>query len=769
MQKIVLIFCCVILAMAVPCFSQAQADQKLSSQLNAEILFDLAHELYNWPGATQSQRDQAMVMLNAVNELDNRAEYVFPEVITLATKSSEKDYTQAVVLSLQKYLRADSDLVAAFEGTKYVVNQQNTREEREAAMGLIANSIASRNPVFSSEIATELGLLYIEQGKTKEALGLFGSAYGRYPYNRLAFTKFAELSPEPVSDVSIASYFRFMLQNNPLDAKAAEAFANCLYRLGLYNTAYAGWEYCADLYSYLNPQAPLPASIYIPWALSALRSDGNLSQCLQIAARVRQQEDFNIILEVIAAEAAQKMGDSALYQKTLDQAEADALKLQEQDKFDKAMLAWFYCFGKVDPENALVWANKAYSDDPQSQDVLAIFGYALTINGEYELVPGYLKDLPDSQIKLLAQAKMNLAKEQKPQAIEDLKKCIALDPAGVEAQQALKLIDEQGSAYISTVNTADIMSQMQKYFGKNIIEKFIAPEKMLKLNIKTDGNKFSFDSDLKASLIVTNLSQQPIPINPESIFKGNILVSVKTKGDLNVSIPELLKIRIRPSEPIKAQGTLTIPLKLTTGVLREIFLSYPQAGLELTIEAYIDPVTNEDGTVRNAIAALEPAQSTITREPIVLSDRYLQGRLKAITDGQQGQILRSVKLFSGLLAEQAAMARFDEPLYQVLYTDELLLKSGLQKALRDENWSVKFQTMAAIQFVPIDHELASVLGEMIQDEKWPVRMLAIQLLANSQGAKFQKVLDWTAINDSHGLVRNMAVALGAKVESSPQK
>jgi hypothetical protein len=769
MQKIVLIFCCVILAMSAPCFSQSQADQKLSSQLNAGILFEIAHELYTWPGANQSQRDQAMVMLNSVHELDNRAEYVFPEIITLATKTPEKDYTQAVILSLQKYLRADSDLIAAFEGTKYVVNQQNTREEREAAMGLIANSIASRNPVFFSEIATELGLLYIEQAKTTEALELFNSAYSRNPYNRLAFTKFIELSPDSVSDVTAASHFRFMLQNNPLDTNAATNLANYLYGMELYNAAYAGWEYCADLYSYMNPQAPLPASIYIPWALSALRSEGNLSQCLQIAARVRLQEDFNIILEVIAADAAQKMGDKVLYQKTLDEAEANALDLQKQDKFDKAMLAWFYCFGKNDSENALAWANKAYSDEPNSQDVLAIFGYALAVNREYDLAPGYLKDLPDSQIKLLAQAKINLAKEQKPQAIEDLKKCIALDRAGIEAQQALKLIEEQGSAYISPANPAEAISQLQNYFGKNIIEKFIAPEKMLKLSIKTDGNKFSFDSDLKATLIVTNLSQQPIPINPESIFKGNILVSVKTKGDLNVTVPELLKIRIRPSVPIKAQGTLAIPLKLNTNVIREILLSYPQAGFELTIDAYIDPVTNEDGTIRNAIAALEPARTTITREPVILSDKYLQGRLKAINEGQQGQILRSVKLFSGLLAEQAAMARFEEPLYRVLYVDEPLLKSGLKKALRNDDWSIKFQVMIAIQFVPIDNELAGVLGEMIQDEKWPVRMMAIQLLANSQGAKFQKVLDWVAINDSHSLVRNMAIALGAKVESNQKK
>ena len=68
--------------------------------------------------------------------------------------------------------------------------------------------------------------------------------------------------------------------------------------------------------------------------------------------------------------------------------------------------------------------------------------------------------------------------------------------------------------------------------------------------------------------------------------------------------------------------------------------------------------------------------------------------------------------------------------------------------------------MAAMVSLPLDYELTSAVAANLNDPNWPVRMMAIYLLAQSQDDGFGKVLDWKAQYDGHEFVRDMATALG---------
>lgn len=744
---------------------QAENGSPIGSTYNAKELFEIAHELHTWPGADSGERTQAMVMLNAVYEMDNNADYIFPEVIDLAIKSRETDYSDAVLLSLRKYLRSDSDLVAAMKAAKYLIGQQNTREQREAVIGLLTNQVGARNNVFASEMATELGFLYIEKADIETAMQLFNSAYQKNPYNDLAFEKIIELSGSGLNPVAITAHHRFMLTNNPLNIDAAMSLAGSLYELGLYNESFMAWQYTVDLLEYAG-DVQVPADVYLQWAMSALRSDGNLSDALQIAAKYRQIYGQNIVMEVLAARAAKKLSDQKLAKSILEDAEKRAL---EDESIDPAMMAWFYGFGKSDPQAALAWANRANSAEPNDPDVQAIFGYAMVLNGEHELARMQVADVPDSQIKLLATAKVALNNDDKPAALEDLKKLIAMNPGSIEAQVAIQLLDQLNSAYIPQNDPREIRRELQNVFGNSMIGKFIKPEDRIKYGIKTEGNEFSFDHDIQAELIITNNSENDMIVNETGLFKGQVVFSANLTGDIKAKIPELLRIKKWPSEPIKPGNSMIIPVKIVTGPLREILYSYPQAGFEIELTAYLDPIEKENRQMQNYISNLKPAMAKIKRNPVHLSNRYLQSRLEAINNGQQGQVIRSVRLFAGLLAEQSAFKRMKKPLYRLLYAEPPLLKSAIAKALRSDNWTIQFQTLLTLQFVPIKHEIASVLGELIQDDQWPVRMMALNLLANSQQGGFEKVLDWAAINDPHRLVKQMAVALGGKADEESVK
>jgi len=67
----------------------------------------------------------------------------------------------------------------------------------------------------------------------------------------------------------------------------------------------------------------------------------------------------------------------------------------------------------------------------------------------------------------------------------------------------------------------------------------------------------------------------------------------------------------------------------------------------------------------------------------------------------------------------------------------------------------------------MDYELTKAVSDNLNDENWPVRMMALYLLSKSQGQGFGQVLDWTAKYDSNYFVSSFAVSLGG--QAPPQQ
>jgi hypothetical protein len=223
------------------------------------------------------------------------------------------------------------------------------------------------------------------------------------------------------------------------------------------------------------------------------------------------------------------------------------------------------------------------------------------------------------------------------------------------------------------------------------------------------------------------------------------------------------------------QGMLT-SMRLVTGELKQILLTYPQASLEVEFTLYIDPVTTGQGKVTNRLADIKPVTVVVKRPGIELTSKYLRGQYNSISTGQTGQKIKTAQLFIGLLKEQQAMVE-QGALYKFKYADwmpallksALLQESGLLLNPVDDDWMVKAHTMAEMLSLPLDHELIAAVAKNLNNPKWPVRMTAIYLLANSpDGSGFDRVLDWAVKYDSSRLVRDMAAALTAARQAAPQ-
>jgi len=736
------------------------------------------------PYGRAAEAEQATVFLNAAMNLGREDSNTRSLLLKLASRHSRPDHAELVFYTLENYVNESADLGAVRTAIRYLLEQLNTREEREILLKGLLKSVDRKNAVIRSDLECLLGLLSAEKADYKIARYYLIQAYSDNEYNKLAFAKLTELIPDEIGPELYFGNLKLKLRENPLDIDTATALAQYAEQLQLYEIAANAYKHSAHGFRYLYPSEPLPAPIYIPWVVSYYNTEHDQDKCLQIASELRQEGQFDLILEAIAGKAALKIGNTKEAAKIFQAAEHKAQQLFEQGpqlyqkKLDisesysqqvrPAQFAWFYCFVLPDPQKALVWANKAYATEAETPATAALLAYALVMNQQYEWAKPLLDNYQPNQIADLTLAQIQLLEGQKTSAIETLKAAIAKDPASLEAEQAKGLLAEQGATYVPPASPDSILTVLKNTFGETLVPAFTAPEETISVQFSTRGNNFYYGSDIEGTVAIINNSSEPLVISDDGLFKGNIRIDADVRGDISKNIPNLVSTTMHTALIIKPGGSIVSTLQLVTGELKDILLTHPQASLDIEFTLYIDPVTTEDGKISNRLTQIMPGKALIHRSGIELTSKYLRSRFTSVVEGNPGQKIKTAQLFISLLMEQQALAN-RKPSYRYLYADwmptmlrsALIHESGLLRNPADDEWVVKVHTMVDMVSLSLDREMTRAVADNMNNPKWPVRMMALYLLAKTPGDEFNKVLDWAAKYDSSEFVRDMAIALGA--------
>lgn len=242
----------------------AEEQDQLFSTLAARTFYNTGYELYNGKDAGFVEAKQAIIFFNVAINLDSRANYVLPDIINIAWKYPEENFSDVVQLALNEYVDRFSDLKITSKAVQYLLERLSSREEREQLLQKLLSKYQEKNQFFASDLAAQMGFLKAETANTAESQSYLMQAYSNNKYNKLAFDKLAELVEADGDNLPIISYlenFRYAVRVNPLDFEAAFDFARLAESLGLYKPAAAGYQYCVQLYKYLNPGKPLPAEL----------------------------------------------------------------------------------------------------------------------------------------------------------------------------------------------------------------------------------------------------------------------------------------------------------------------------------------------------------------------------------------------------------------------------------------------------------------------------------------------------------------------------
>ncbi|MBP8304067.1 MAG: hypothetical protein KBE04_08070 [Phycisphaerae bacterium] len=758
----------------------AVAPETLASAPAAQRFHELACDLMYGPTLTEGQAEQALILLQAAAALDVTIE-VHPLLLELAGRTRRRDYSEQVPAWLNRSVHASADLDACRAGVRYCLERLDSPQQRERFLGTLLEQVGGRNAVFDSELMTLYGNLVLERRDRQTARSLFAKAHEVDPYNRLAFAKVAELAPDQIGPAAYLEHLRLVLRESPLDVEAALAFAQYAEQLELYEVAAGTYGYCVDLFRYFNPGRPVPPEIYLPWAMSLYHTDDR-AQVVDIAAQVRQAGRVDLFLEGVAGRAAAKSGDQERAQEILSNAAQKATQLAgkrasgDGPQVLPRHLAWFYCFAQPDKAQALDWANKAFAEEPNSAATGALLAYALVLNGQLQWAQPLIERWSGNQVSGLARAGVLLAQGDKVQAADALRASIAKDPGSLSAEQAREQLAQQGLEYPSKVDPGAILGALTGPFGQTLIPRFTDPNQWVLFQTTVPTNTLAYGDDLVARTVITNRGPEPLVISDQAWMRGNVRVDAKVTGDLTREWKGLISRRLFSDCRVLPGHSAMASLPLTVGPLRDLIRACPQASLKLEFYVHWDPPAEASTRGARMAVAIPPSTLTIARPRFDLTATDLRSRFSALAVADSRQRVETAGLFVGLLKEQHRMAT-QGVLYNLKFAEWMpgLLKtslthdSGLLLHPGPDEWVTQVHSMADLVGLPLDLEISQAVARNLHDPRWPVRLMALVLLAGNDGG-FRQVLDWTSKYDVHPLVRDMALAwIGSAGPDTPSQ
>jgi len=422
----------------------AAVEERLSSPLTARTFYNIGRELYADQQADFLLAKQAVIFLNAAVNLDNRANYILPEIINIAWQYPDENISDAVRLALIGYVDRSSDLEVTSKAVGYLLERLDTREKREELLLKLLGQFQQKNVMFASDLSAQLGFLKAETADLLEAQKYLMQAFSGNKYNRLAFAKLAELSEtgdRRLSDIAYLYNLRFAVRANPLDFTSVYSFAQYAETLGLYEPAAEAYQYCIDLVKYLQGQKALGPDLYRPLMLNCYNAQ-QYSRCQQIARQLRDMDVFDVRVEAIASAAALQNDDENSFKTILDRIKSRADKIltgrQKASSSELEDYAWFFNFiADVNSQEDLTWATKAYDAEPNSINAASLFAYALVKNNQIEVAESLLKKIGTTmQAAGLAQGIILVQKGDVNSGRELLKKVVGTLPGTFESQKA---------------------------------------------------------------------------------------------------------------------------------------------------------------------------------------------------------------------------------------------------------------------------------------------------------------------------------------------
>ena len=439
-------------------------------------------------------------------------------------------------------------------------------------------------------------------------------------------------------------------------------------------------------------------------------------------------------------------------------------------------LAMYYLVTSPDADKALRYArqaSKANADDPVAQRVL---GAAELRSGREGLIKSGKARLAklmdkDTYAAVFLAEYYYLAGESQA-GRRTILGGAGLARGGPAFRRLLRLAREHGLVIPPAEDRREVRKLIDA-FDRRYLEMGISPEKFLEVTVTPLSARVVPGEPIEVDLTLTNTAAVDIPIGQWGLLRAATGVTVTVNGRPDKVFADL-PLAVWPAPRYLGAGeSVRCKARLDVGKLGTMLIRRPLDEISLTVKCMLDPV-QRGTTLRSALPSVSVAPATIVRTSLLdrfaqadptawpAAYRYILGTIvRDMKDRALSKRLQAARQVGALLALARSVERgtVRPPKPLTGKVTKPVLMTMMREVLTDKSDVVRAEMVAALQHVPLDKRIVSLLasGGVIEDRSALVRLRVAELFGTLGASENRAVLDHLA-KDKDKLVRLMALS-----------
>lgn len=547
------------------------------------------------------------------------------------------------------------------------------------------------------------------------------------------------------------------LRTNPTRVEDAWLVATLLDAYGFTEQARRFFDYAVELVKLTHPGVALPA-------------DYQLDLARNRAGWGKLDEAETFCRAAIAADPAALHARLYLHW-LLNKAgridEAAALAVQLRRTFNElgdpgrasvselAQAAWFFCSIDPQPRPALRLAEEAARRAADDTFVQRVLGWAQALNGRTKEATATLAPLAAGDPLAAYQLARILLDAGDSTGAARVVAQIARLPAGGPAADLLASLG---------IPAAEVQSPQRRYpevadaltdFDFSLLDFHRDPARFVAAEISVESDGLAPGEPWWFVLSLTNRGTFPVTLGPGFSVNPTFVLSVDVQGDRQRTYPGLFLLSLDRRRVLPPGESVRLRQTLNVGPLRRLSRLTPQQLMRVTVNAILDPQQASDGSWSPSAFGQRLAPLVFNRLPLRAAE--IPSLIEAAKSTAPAERFRAIEVLADVLGEsQRAAAK------RLAYEPEAVpaerIAAVLLTALQSDDAQERARTLDALLVTGLDQRMLDAVRRCLKNKHWLVRMLAIRLLAEREGAAVERTVAALGRDDPDELVRDVCAA-----------
>lgn len=609
-------------------------------------------------------------------------------------------------------------------------------------------------PAYESELRLALARFHYERRQNEDAAREIERSLRLNPMNiparELGYEMFAETEPV-LQRVELGLQ---MIAANPSQASLLWDLAEFLDQASLHEQAQERYTRAIEMHE-ASGAGEVPPDRWYRLALSYTNSK-NFKQARSAATIALKADPTLRVARLLRSHAAAQLNDPKAAAADLDEVEREFESripdvIENKDCDAAAEIAWFYCYHRPNKERALELSRVAMDTPTPGSLARLAHAYALRLNHQDEEAIKILEPLSRvDQLAALELARAHLDSGHRSTALTVLHKAATLQYSGIAYDMIDKLLREHGEVPPEPPSHSKVVKALER-FDRRILDYHKHPDEFLKFAMRFEDRPFAPSGPVNVTFELANVGPIPISFGDGYMARPLIAVSAEVGENPPARYSNYLQVMINSRRILSPGDALRKTVAVDIGPIREQLVRSAVRPQLIKITALFDPVF-QDGELTSGLGTIAAAPIEARCEPVDTGSVAIAASFDRARSGDVRARASVADAFGALIA--SARNGASGPVLQGVDLDAI--RKTLASLLADHDWQVRARAVVACGWAPLDPTLISAAAGAVRDENAVVRMLAVRLFAEQQGAKFQAVLDAMSRGDPDRLVRIMA-------------